>query len=69
MTSPEPATPEPAESSGVAVDAASQETATRIARAPLPTARTLRKRQAIPTQLYKAGQFSLRILKVVRSGH
>jgi len=66
MTSSGPTTPEPAK---VAGDAASQETATRIARAPLPTARTLRKRQAIPTQLFKAGQFSLRILKVVRSGH
>ncbi|HNA99003.1 MAG TPA: hypothetical protein PKX56_04070 [Marmoricola sp.] len=69
MTTPEPTNPEPSESSEAGVDAASQETATRIARAPLPTARTLRKRQAIPTQLYKAGQFSLRILKVARSGH
>lgn len=51
------------------VDAASAETAARIARAPLPTPATLRKRQAIPTQLYKAAQFSLRILKVVRAGH
>ncbi|GAC56264.1 hypothetical protein GOHSU_04_01330 [Gordonia hirsuta DSM 44140 = NBRC 16056] len=50
-------------------DAASVEVAARIARAPLPTAKTLRKRQAIPTQLFKAAQFSARIMKVVLSGH
>lgn len=37
--------------------------------APLPTARTLRRRRSIPMQLFRFVSFSLRIMRMVRAGH
>ncbi len=41
----------------------------RIAAAPLPTARTLRRRSSIPLQLWRFGQINLRMLRMVRKAH
>ncbi len=39
----------------------------RIAAAPPPTARTLRRRRSIPLQLWRFGQINLRMLRMVRT--
>jgi hypothetical protein len=41
----------------------------RIAAAPLPTARTLRRRGSIPLQLWRFGKINLRMLRMVRKAH
>ena len=41
----------------------------RIAAAPLPTARTLRRRRSIPVQLWRFGQINLRMLRMVHRAH
>jgi len=41
----------------------------RIAAAPLPTRRTLRRRSSIPLQLWRFGQINLRMLRMVRKAH
>jgi hypothetical protein len=41
----------------------------RISAAPLPTARTLRRRSSIPLQLWRFGQINLRMLRMVRKAH
>ena len=41
-------------------------TSDRIAAAPLPTARTLRRRSSIPRQIWRFGQINLRMLRMVR---
>jgi len=41
----------------------------RIAAAPLPTARTLRRRRSIPLQLWRFGQINVRMLRMVRKAH
>jgi hypothetical protein len=41
----------------------------RIAAAPLPTARTLRRRRSIPFQLWRFGTINLRMLRMVRKAH
>ena len=41
----------------------------RIAAAPLPTARTLRRRRSIPLQLWRFGTINLRMLRMVRKAH
>lgn len=41
----------------------------RIAAAPLPTARTLRRRRSIPVQLWRFGQINLRMMRMVRRAH
>lgn len=41
----------------------------RIAAAPLPTARTLRRRRSIPRQLWRFGQINVRMLRMVRKAH
>jgi hypothetical protein len=41
----------------------------RIAAAPLPTPRTLRRRSSIPLQLWRFGQINLRMLRMVRKAH
>jgi len=41
----------------------------RIAVAPLPTRRTLRRRSSIPLQLWRFGQINLRMLRMVRKAH
>jgi hypothetical protein len=41
----------------------------RIAEAPLPTPRTLRRRRSIPLQLWRFGQINLRMLRMVRRAH
>ncbi len=43
--------------------------AERIAAAPLPTRRTLRRRGSIPRQLWRFGQINLRMLRMVRRAH
>ena len=41
----------------------------RIAAAPLPTTRTLRRRSSIPLQLWRFGRINLRMLRMVRKAH
>ena len=41
----------------------------RIAAAPLPTTRTLRRRSSIPRQIWPFGQINLRMLRIVRKAH
>ena len=41
----------------------------RIAVAPLPTPRTLRRRRSIPLQLCRFGMINLRMLPMVRKAH
>jgi hypothetical protein len=41
----------------------------RIDAAPLPTARTLRRRRSIPRQLWRFGQINVRMLRMVRKAH
>ncbi|MGO8893176.1 MAG: hypothetical protein ACLP8X_37285 [Streptosporangiaceae bacterium] len=41
-------------------------TSDRIAAAPLPTTRTLRRRRSIPRQIWRFGQINLRMLRMVR---
>jgi len=41
----------------------------RIAAAPLPTTRTLRRRYSIPRQLWRFGTINLRMLRMVRRAH
>jgi hypothetical protein len=41
----------------------------RIAAAPLPTARTLRRHSSIPLQLVRFGWINLRMLRMVRKAH
>jgi len=41
----------------------------RIAAAPLPSARTLRRRRSIPLQLFRFGRINLRMLRMVRKAH
>jgi len=42
---------------------------TRIASAPLPTARTLRRRQNVVVQLGRFAAINLRMLAIIRRGH
>jgi hypothetical protein len=44
-------------------------TGDRIAAAPLPTTRTLRRRSSIPLQIWRFGQINLRMLRMVRKAH
>jgi hypothetical protein len=41
----------------------------RIAAAPLPTARILRRRSSIPLQLWRFARINLRTLRMVRKAH
>ncbi len=41
----------------------------RIAAAPLPTTRTLRRRSSIPLQLWRFGKINLRMVRMVRMAH
>ena len=41
----------------------------RIAAAPLPTTRTLRRRSSIPRQIWRFGQINLCMLRMVRKAH
>ena len=41
-------------------------TDSRIAAAPLPTSRTLRRRRSIPLQLWRFARINLRMLRMVR---
>lgn len=50
-------------------DAPSIEVRDRISRATLPTQGTLRRRQSIPNQIFKAAKFSYGIIRVLASGH
>jgi hypothetical protein len=56
----QPATPEPAAPSGTAAD---------LSKSPLPTARTLRRRQSLPFQFARFVSFDLRIMRMVAKGH
>lgn len=40
-----------------------------LSSAPLPTARTLRRRKSLPTQLVRFVAFSTRIMRMVAGGH
>jgi hypothetical protein len=42
---------------------------TNIAQAPLPTEKTVRKRTALPTQLYRFGAINLRMIGIILKGH
>lgn len=42
---------------------------TRIASAPLPTARTLRRRQNVVVQVGRFAAINLRMLAIIRRGH
>lgn len=50
-------------------DKASIDVAERIAKAPLPTKNTLRRRQFLPLQAFNAAKFGVRILLVARADH
>lgn len=39
-----------------------------LSAAPLPTARTLRKRRSVPAQLLRFGSFNIRIMRIVMGG-
>jgi hypothetical protein len=41
----------------------------QIAAAPLPTARTLRRRRSIPWQMWRFATINLRMLRMVRKAH
>ncbi len=41
----------------------------RIAAAPLPTTRTLRRRKSIPLQLWRFASINLRMLQMIRKSH
>jgi hypothetical protein len=41
----------------------------RIAVAPLPTGRTLRRRTSVPVQLWRFAKINLRMLRMVRKAH
>lgn len=41
----------------------------RIAAAPLPTERTLRRRRSLPAQLVRFALINLRMIRMVRKGH
>jgi hypothetical protein len=41
----------------------------RMAAAPLPTARTLRRRSSLPLQLWRFALINLKILRMVLKGH
>lgn len=41
----------------------------RMASAPLPTARTLRRRSSLPLQLWRFALLNLKILRMVLKGH
>ncbi len=41
----------------------------RIASAPLPTARTLRRRSSLPVQLVRFASINLRMIRMIRRGH
>lgn len=49
-----------------AVDAAQTD---RMAAAPLPTPRTLRRRQNLPFQLSRFAHINLRMIRVIRAKH
>jgi hypothetical protein len=42
---------------------------TNIAQAPLPTEKTVRRRTALPTQLYRFGAINLRMIGIILKGH
>jgi hypothetical protein len=41
----------------------------RIASAPLPTARTIRRRRSLPRQLLRFVLINVRMMRMVRKGH
>lgn len=49
--------------------APSGSTVADLSRAPMPTAKTLRRRQSIPLQLSRFVVFNVRIMRMVRKGH
>ncbi len=41
----------------------------RIAAAPLPTERTLRRRSSLPVQAWRFARINLRMVRMIRRGH
>ena len=60
-----PPLPDPCEAWKDSMDTAND----RIAAAPLPTTRTLRRRRSIPLQMWRFGTINLRMLRMVRKAH